>query len=68
MKLHVKLHMNLFLHMKVHIIVSLEALLNGARCSDDLDAEHYRLAHTVPMVGLWPTTESTTFSIVITTD
>ena len=28
-----------------------------ARCSDDLAAAHYRLAHAVPMVGLWPTTE-----------
>ena len=27
------------------------------RCSDDPAAAHYRLANTVPMVGLWPTTE-----------
>ena len=30
---------------------------NGAHCSDDLAAAHYRLAHAVPMVGLRPTTE-----------
>ena len=29
----------------------------AARCSDDLAAAHYRLAHAVPMVGLWHTTE-----------
>ena len=23
--------------------------MNGARCSDDLDAAHYRLAHAAPM-------------------
>ena len=27
------------------------------RCSDNLSAAHYRLAHAVPMVGIFPTTE-----------
>ena len=52
-----KLQMKLFLHMKVHMKVHLEALPDDARCSDDLAAAHYRLAHTVWMVGLWPTTD-----------
>ena len=59
-KVHVKLQMNLFIHMKVHVKihvkVHLKALPNGACCSDDLAAAHYRLAHAVPMVGLRPKT------------
>ena len=44
------------LHVNLHADPSC-ALPIGARCSDDLAAAHYRLAHAVPMVGLWPTTE-----------
>ena len=29
-----------------------------ARCSVDLAAAHCRMAHTVPMVAFWPTTET----------
>ena len=36
---------------------SRRTLLNGASCSDDPAAAHYLIAHIVPMVGLWPTTE-----------
>ena len=53
------LHVNLHVKKKVHPI--------GARCSDDLAAAHYRLAHAVPMVGHWPPTEPK-FSIGITTN
>ena len=38
------------------------------RCSDDIAVMHYRLLHAVPMVGLWPTTNLTTFSIGIKTN
>ena len=44
------------LHVNLHADPSC-ALPIGARCSDDLAAAHYRLAHAVPMVGLRPTTE-----------
>ena len=52
MNLHVNLQMNLF-HVKVHM----EALPDGAQCSDYLAVAQYRLAHAVLMVGLRPTTE-----------
>ena len=43
--------------MKVHVKAHLEALPNCAHCSDDLASALYRLAHAVPMVGLWLTPE-----------
>ena len=36
---------------------SRSALPIGKLCSDDLVAAHYRLVHSVLMVGIWPTTE-----------
>ena len=63
----VKVQLNLFLHMKVQLKVHQKvhkgldpscALPIGTRCSNELAAAPYRLAHAVPMVGLWPTTEA----------
>ena len=52
LSVHKPKHLN-FAHMFFRFCV----LPIGACCSDDLAAAHYQLAHAVPMVGLWPTTE-----------